>query len=172
MVKHTYDKQPLFKLASILLLSTILIGVSYSISDLPRQMSISRDTPMDLYCGHLTPNAVVSYDIAIINDTNSAIFYINWTRNESLLNMSLFDPDGRVADLKSEYDKHERGNTYEYYLLQTPKKGTWIAEIIAGDLLDQGDDYCLRVTLIENKTVSFQEVKKNVTSIESIPTAE
>lgn len=135
-----------------LTLATILC--CHSISQEPT----SDDTAAQKICGHIDSRSSIVHEVSINKSTNSALFFINWTKNESEISLSLSPPDGKNAS-GTEYIQHERGSVHEFYLLKNPSSGVWKAKIEGGNR--SADDYCLMVELLENETPQGNEANLN-----------
>ncbi len=138
------------------LASTILL-CSHSVS----QELASDDATVDKVCGHIDlQSPIIVHEVSIKKDTNSALFFMNWTKNESGLKLSLIPPDNKSAsDINC--IQHEIGSVHEFYLLRNPASGVWKAEIEGNNLSLSEDDYCLVVELLENDTVQGDKASFN-----------
>lgn len=137
-------------LASIILLS------SHSVS----QELASDDHAVEKICGHIGFQSPIIHEISIKKNTNSALFLMNWTKNESGLKLILIPPDNKET-LDINCIQHEIGSVHEFYLLRNPASGVWKAEIEGNNLSLNEDDYCLVVELLENDTVQGDKVSFN-----------
>ena len=97
--------------------------------------------------GHIEPSASASHTTKIEPDTSVASFYLAWKGSD--LDLILHLPDGTticpLSNISTVY--YVEKATYEYYVIQNPKPGTWTMEVRAIDVPASGEDYSLFMAL-------------------------
>jgi hypothetical protein len=150
-------KTNFLKIYTILLAFAALLGCIILASG---QMDWDQ-TPVNTTCGQIAYSSPVIQKIAVNKDTNSALFFLNWSRNKSDLQLTITSPDGERMPPASNYLQHEKGGWYEFYLFRNPQRGLWSLEIASNNSSEGEDKYCLMVELVENKTQSEDRAEFN-----------
>jgi len=99
------------------------------------------------------PDTTISYPRAIDPTVCWASFVLSWQSNSSNLNLTLYKPDGSVAEDVN--ITHEKNTTlaYEYYTVPNPEPGNWTMNITAIDVPEEGENYSVIVYLMSNLTL-------------------
>jgi hypothetical protein len=97
-------------------------------------------------CGNISENTTLIQNISIGDDVSCALFFLNWSNNQSTLKFNLISPSGRRASLNSEGIDHSYDDRVDYYSIITPEPGIWRAEIKATELKNYLESYCLLVS--------------------------
>ncbi|NPV62249.1 MAG: hypothetical protein HPY61_06390 [Methanotrichaceae archaeon] len=159
------------KLVATLIICSVAVVVSGAVMFVPgSQQSI--DKPQEAqFCGKIMPSASISQTIPVVNETNSLLFILNWSKKDSGLQLKIQTPQGTDALVESNSIDHQKGDNFEFYLLQDPEIGNWTAVINAANVSSETDDYCLLVDILENKTLSLvTDSKKKMNSTDFSPT--
>lgn len=96
-------------------------------------------------CGNLSNNAVITQNIPIGTGISHALFFLNWTDNQSIFEFNLIAPNGERIVPNSKGIDHSSGDAVDYYSLPAPEAGIWTVEIRAVDLKENQEGYCLLV---------------------------
>ncbi len=153
------SRQIILELLLILLVLITMAETCSSTTDVGEQNRLTT-LPSEAFCGQIYPHGTVMHKININRGTNSALFFLNWTENDSDLGVTLITPEGCKVSPTSENVKYEQEDNHEIYLLQEPESGAWTAEVTAGNLQNKEEDYCLRIAMATNRTESIQDNKK------------
>lgn len=95
-------------------------------------------------CDRIDPSGSISHSIEIDDNIKSALFLLNWSQNNSRLQLDLISPNGEMALTNKSMSKHETGEFYELYLIKNPLAGNWTAKILSKS--SAANDCCLTVT--------------------------
>jgi hypothetical protein len=123
-------------------LAIILIFVSFS--EAISEKSYSNGS-LEQNCGKISLSSNIVQNVPVKAGAYAAIFFLNWTNNQSKLGLELTAPDGTRYDRESDSIAYSEGETFDYFLLQNPAKGIWIAKIFPMHLRDSQEDYCLLI---------------------------
>jgi hypothetical protein len=96
-------------------------------------------------CGKVSHSPNLIQNVPEEAGAYAAIFFLNWTNNQSKIGLELTAPDGTRYDRESDSNAYSEGETFDYFLMQNPAKGIWIAKIFPVHLRDSQEDYCLLI---------------------------
>jgi hypothetical protein len=130
-----------FLCSVFIILATVLVPVS-SYGAISGEISSNSSLEQ---CGSISPGSNAAQNVSIKAGAYSAVFFLNWSDNQSKLGLQLTDPNGIRYDQNSSSIEHDNGDTFDYFLLQSPAYGVWTAEIIPKYLKDNQEHYCLMI---------------------------
>jgi|GEM_PF-4483717 len=101
-------------------------------------INLTSDIP---FCGHISSSSLANYTIYIEPQTSAASFVLQWRNEGSILDLTLFSPQGRV--ISSASSDCMRDKTSLSYSISRPEWGRWMVEVRSGRLPERGEDYCV-----------------------------
>ena len=116
-------------------------------------LSDEEEEPEYIKIHKIYPDTTDSHLKAIDPTVSEANFVLSWQSNTSNLNLTLYKPDGSIADDANISHEKNTALAYEYYTVPNPEPGNWTMNITAIDVPEEGEDYIVMAWLIGNLTL-------------------